>query len=355
MDHTVSDGGLPATRDLSQNQLVTADPDGAERGSHTSGWHLADYGSSSLDEINALCKTYFGLSVEPERPASRLLYWFRAGRVGPIAVGEVRFGDEVRLGRCEPPAAYLVQVPLTGRMTTEYEGVVAVGSVNRAIVHPPFGPATVDRVRPFTTVLVVGLDRVAVEHRLQEALERPVGGVIEVAPWINLATRRGRTWLALMRLLLDDVVEQHGATADPSTAAMLAESALGSFLSAADHPHRKELIGPDRYMWPRPVRRAIEAMQNEPGYPFTVLDLARAADIGVRALQVAFHRHTGMSPMAYLRDLRLGRAHGDLRRARPDTDTVADVAHRWGFSHLGRFAAAYRRRYGVAPSVTLRG
>ncbi|MFC6258517.1 hypothetical protein ACFP5Z_15825 [Kocuria oceani] len=30
------------------------------------------------------------------------------------------------------------------------------------------------------------------------------------------------------------------------------------------------------------------------------------------------------------------------------------VAARWGFTHRGRFAAAYRDRYGRSPAVTLR-
>ncbi len=34
--------------------------------------------------------------------------------------------------------------------------------------------------------------------------------------------------------------------------------------------------------------------------------------------------------------------------------TVAQIANRWGITHLGRLAAAYRTRYGVSPSVTLR-
>jgi AraC-like DNA-binding protein len=339
---------------VSQNRKVTAAPGRTEGGSHTSGWRLADYGSSSLAEVNALCEEYFGIHVRPERPASRLLYWFRAGQVGPVTVGEIRFGDEVQLARHAAMGTYLVYVPLTGRMTTEVAGVVGAGSINRAIVHRPFGPVTVDRIRPFTTVLVVRLDRVAIEHQLQAALDRPVSGPVEVAPWMDLTTRRGRTWLTLLRLLLDDAVEPDGAAADPTTATRMAAGALAGFLSAADHPHRKELVQPDRYLWPRPVRRAIDAMLADPAHPFTVTDLARAADIGVRALQVSFHRHTGMSPMAYLRDLRLARVHEDLRRGRPDTDTVADVANRWGFSHLGRFAAAYRQLYGVPPSVTLR-
>ena len=34
--------------------------------------------------------------------------------------------------------------------------------------------------------------------------------------------------------------------------------------------------------------------------------------------------------------------------------SVSEVATRWGFTHLGRFAGAYRLRYGVPPSQTLR-
>ena len=34
--------------------------------------------------------------------------------------------------------------------------------------------------------------------------------------------------------------------------------------------------------------------------------------------------------------------------------TVAAVAYRWGFAHLGRFAAVYRSRFGVTPSEDLK-
>jgi transcriptional regulator GlxA family with amidase domain len=58
--------------------------------------------------------------------------------------------------------------------------------------------------------------------------------------------------------------------------------------------------------------------------------------------------------MAYLQSVRLDRAHETLRDEDPARVTVAAVAHRTGFAHLGRFATAYRVRYGVSPSETLR-
>jgi transcriptional regulator GlxA family with amidase domain len=46
--------------------------------------------------------------------------------------------------------------------------------------------------------------------------------------------------------------------------------------------------------------------------------------------------------------------HDELREADPHVTTVSQVAGRWGFLYLGRFAAAYREKFGERPSDTLR-
>ena len=57
--------------------------------------------------------------------------------------------------------------------------------------------------------------------------------------------------------------------------------------------------------------------------------------------------------MAYLQELRIVAAHRDLLEA-DARQGIADVALRWGFTHLGRFAADYRKRFGQLPSQTLK-
>ena len=54
--------------------------------------------------------------------------------------------------------------------------------------------------------------------------------------------------------------------------------------------------------------------------------------------------------MRYLRQVRLDRAHDDLTQAH---GSVADIAYHWGFTNLGRFARAYRDRFGEFPAATL--
>jgi transcriptional regulator GlxA family with amidase domain len=58
--------------------------------------------------------------------------------------------------------------------------------------------------------------------------------------------------------------------------------------------------------------------------------------------------------MAYLRALRLEKVRDTLSAAEPGSVSVTEVAARWGFVHLGRFAGAYSRAFGERPSETLR-
>jgi transcriptional regulator GlxA family with amidase domain len=77
--------------------------------------------------------------------------------------------------------------------------------------------------------------------------------------------------------------------------------------------------------------------------------------VSERSLYAAFQRQLGVAPMAYVRRRRLERAHDELLRSSPNGRcTVIGVALRNGFTHAGRFAAAYRRRFGESPSETLR-
>jgi AraC-like DNA-binding protein len=106
---------------------------------------------------------------------------------------------------------------------------------------------------------------------------------------------------------------------------------------------------------PQPLRRARAFIDDHAGDPITLSDIAVAARLSPRGLQAAFRRHLDTTPLAYLRGVRMERAHRDLQRAGPgDGVSVAALAAKWGFTHLGRFAIEYRRQFGVYPSYTLR-
>ena len=96
---------------------------------------------------------------------------------------------------------------------------------------------------------------------------------------------------------------------------------------------------------PRGVRRALDAMRENIGREWSVIDLAGAAGVSGRTLQRQFQAFLGKSPRLALRDIRFERARRALLQGLPDTK-VMDIALRCGFAHFGRFSIEYRRRYG---------
>lgn len=105
---------------------------------------------------------------------------------------------------------------------------------------------------------------------------------------------------------------------------------------------------------PRALKRACDYVDHhlrlQPDAPLSVNEMANAASVGVRALELAFRKHLDTTPARYLRDQRLRGARADLQvRSAVQRPRVTDVALKWGFSNPGQFARAYRERFGELP------
>ncbi|WP_428928686.1 helix-turn-helix domain-containing protein [Marinibacterium sp. SX1] len=101
------------------------------------------------------------------------------------------------------------------------------------------------------------------------------------------------------------------------------------------------------------VDRACEVMAARFSHPLSILDIARSVGVGERTLQKAFRACRGNTPREVLAEMRLSAMRRDLLSGRPGV-SVTTAALNAGLCHLGRSSAAYKARYGEAPSVTLR-
>ncbi|MFG2621200.1 helix-turn-helix transcriptional regulator [Streptomyces sp. NPDC048507] len=140
----------------------------------------------------------------------------------------------------------------------------------------------------------------------------------------------------------------------------LLEAAGGRLLAACVLSSLPHTTGADR---PAPadgrdatsdtLRRAMAFIEDNAHRDIGLADIAASIPVTPRAVQYAFRRHGGTTPLGYLRRVRMAHAHEDLKRADAAASTVSVIAARWGFAHTGRFAAAYRDAYGVPPHRTL--
>jgi AraC-like DNA-binding protein len=133
----------------------------------------------------------------------------------------------------------------------------------------------------------------------------------------------------------------------------LADLLCTTLLLSQPHNHSKRLHGEEPQVAPYYVRRVEGFVEAHADEAITMPQLVAVAGVSARALQAGFRRYRDTTPMGFLRGVRLERAHQELRRASHGA-TVAQVAMRFGLTHLGRFSTHYRQRFGESPSETLR-
>jgi len=114
--------------------------------------------------------------------------------------------------------------------------------------------------------------------------------------------------------------------------------------------------GPDVQLemnWSSDCRKlAVDFIQAHPEQPITIETLAAVCGVSGRTLFAGFAKFMGMSPMRYLRDVRLERVRQDLLDP-SQPRSVTQIATRWGFYQLGRMASDYRKRFAERPRDTL--
>lgn len=108
-----------------------------------------------------------------------------------------------------------------------------------------------------------------------------------------------------------------------------------------------------REVLPRHVRLAEDYMRAHADEPITIDLLTELTGVCGRTLYAGFQKFRGVGPMRYLRDVRMEHARRDLLDP-AEPRSVTEVATRWGFFQLGRFASEYRKRYGECPATTIR-
>jgi AraC-like DNA-binding protein len=311
--------------------------------------------TTSPEQSIHLCKTSF----YPHRlrllgPSNGFGLTHRVTRVGPITVGDITYDTDVALGFVEIRASYHVNVPIKGWLQSRHRGLETTPSPEVASVYRPDGETAVTRWPAGTRNLAVKIDQVAVDRALESLIDGPVQAPIPFEATLPLNGNAAQSWVRLLLTVqrhLDwpDSVIAHSVVSVP-----LVESLIHGFLLVADHPYREQLAAPAEPGRPGAVRNAMDIIEAEAHLPLTTSTLARQCHVSVRTLQEGFRRHLGMSPMAYVRVVRLRRAHRELSSADPFHSTVAGIAHRWGFTHLGRFAAAHKKVYGETPLQALR-
>jgi AraC-like DNA-binding protein len=276
----------------------------------------------------------------------------RAG-LGQVVFNALQFGGAVRVDAPDFPDYYLLQFMLEGGCRVRQAGRcydMTAGSI--AVINPrqPFEKSW----SPSGRQLMLRIERRLLDRELIAWTGREPRGPIEFDQSRTFAFAEAATLTRVVRMLCDDLRGDSSALNHTFVRDHFASTLASALLIGLPHNHLRAIEAAEKPIAPAAVRRAERFLEENAANAVGLTDVARAAGVSARALQLAFRRFRDTTPMAQLRGLRLERARRALSDAGRDGGSVTSIAAAQGFGSLSRFTANYKARFGEAPSETLR-
>lgn len=285
--------------------------------------------------------------------SARLDAWMRTRRVRDLAVNFITYGGNVHIEPGPLETFFVVQMPIAGRAEVRCGAKSVHSTPKLASVISPTEHLTMlwssDCVQ-----MICRIERFALEAHLSDIMGAPLQRPLRFEPGMDVSTGYGLSWKLHLSTLAEELDRSTSALNFPLVARRVEDALMTLLLLAQPNNYTAKINGERTPAPTRAVGIALDLIECHPEWEHTTASLARAAGVSVRALQRSFQKHLNTSVMAHLKSIRLRRVRDALRAAEPDAVTVTEIAGRWGFTHPGHFANAYRRHFGENPSRTLR-
>ncbi|WP_338699079.1 AraC family transcriptional regulator [Streptomyces sp. Q6] len=313
------------------------------------------FATRSVDEARAVLSQQF-YDMELDTPAAAdFALDAEVVPLGGVTLGRMSFGASITAYIPEL-GGYHIVAPTTGSFGIGQGPEVRTQvSARTGGMLNPTADFRVGDFSPDCDTLTIKVDRAAMHRQLEAMLGRPVRRDIGFRRSFPISAGTGGSWAALARWTALDANNPGGLLQSPMIRGRLEQTLLEGLLLATDHRYRDALDAPPTAMSTTAVRRVMDAVRDSPAEAWDANRLAAVAQVSLRTLQEAFRTQLRMTPMGYVHEVRLQHVRMVLRTAAPGEVTVTEVAYRWGFAHLGRFARRYRTRFGETPSRTLAG
>jgi AraC-like DNA-binding protein len=249
---------------------------------------------------------------------------------------------------------YWLQWPIHGQMEVAGSASSVICDTRRAaVLSPTHADFYLVQSSSRCARLCLSVTKACLVGQLAALLGELPTAPLEFAPTVDLTTGYGRSLARYVLMAVADLEQPGSILWSPATMATFEQFIVTALLLSHPHNYSDALRRLEKQLAPRDVKRAVDYIEAHLEQAISVADLVRATGVAGRTLFMHFKTFKGVSPMRYLREARLRRARQALARAGPEAN-VTEVAMSLGFTHMGRFAVAYRRHFGESPSQTLR-
>lgn len=290
-------------------------------------------------------------STPLERPRTGPVARFARAELDEVSLVNFRWYQGFESEILEDLEAFFVCVPHAGKMKMQLARNDEIVQTTDELRVFKRNAGMKNTVAPGFSNLSLVVPSTLLEQRLQSRIGGTLSEPLSFLPLVDADGGTGRPLVTLITHLLTVFNHSSECLDNQIVKADIKEHLISVMLECLPHNYC-EIEGAGRQeALPKSLKRAEDFMRAHCDQPLTLADIAREAGCSERALQIAFRSHRQSGPMAVLREYRLQGAHQDIVLSE---QSVTDIAYKWGFTNLGRFARIYANKYGNTPSQAVK-
>lgn len=309
--------------------------------------------STRLDEVvHTVASAYCPHKLLLNDRASQVNARYHRLSLRDTSLNFLQYGADVAINIGPFEEFYMLELPLSGMVRLQYGKDDYINRPGMAALLSPQKSVS-SRWSPDCAEVMIKIDRRKLEACLSEAIGSVLSQPLEFSPLIDLSSPPGRAISEYVSYLINQARENSPVLGAGPVVCSLEKTLFHLLLTCQPHNYTDALAAQRNPVMPRYVVKARDYIHANLQGEIRVDDVAAAAGVTERALFYAFKRFMGITPYGYVRNLRLEKVRLELTHSPPST-TVTEIAFKWGFSHMGRFARDYAQRFGEKPSATPR-
>jgi AraC-like DNA-binding protein len=311
------------------------------------------FSTDSLEFVRqAMTRAYCQHAIFADRSVRKLAARHHQVELNALSLNYLTYGAELTIQSGELPDFFLVDFPLSGRAAYRVNARDFECHAGRGCIVSS-GAGVRATWSADCQLITLKFRRTALERYLSDALECRITRPLRFEPEMDCNSGAGASLRALVHFLVSELDQADAVRHLPLWSRQMERSLAMALLSAQPHNYSEALDSKINTVSPGYVKRAQAFIRaNLAGGCIDMQQIAEAAGVPERTLFASYRKYVGLSPIAHYRALRLQAARTELMNPK-DGETVASVACRWGFYHLGHFSRDYVRRFGEKPSATL--
>lgn len=315
--------------------------------------YLQQYGqlhSTDLDQVQqkigrVLCAHQLRLH-QPHHTLNTDFYYKASPRLG---FGRLRYGASVSIHPEPLVDFYLLQIPISGHERIQLSRQHFESNVRSASMINPIDEFNMEHSSQ-ADKLFIRIGKANLEHFYQQHYQHPLVKPLQFSVLQPLHGPTGASLWHLMQWLFAEI-SQGVLFTQTQSAQRLEDTFLAALLDLWHH--NQPPPSTESTLTPHAIKKAKQFIEEHLSESLSVQRIATTVGISSRSLYIGFKNYVGLSPMQFVKQQRLARAHQLLRQADPSHTSVTHIALSCGFTHLGQFAIDYQQCYSELPSVTL--